>query len=273
MLFQQAAFIGWMAFIWILPDWTYDGDVLVVTFFIAAIYWYVMGTLLTGEMGELSHRVRRSLPQSTLGRFLLGWFNPGPGTGYFFVVANLTSIVALVAIAMACVLVIPLPIRGSMQTVEIAMVMAAGWAYVVIYLGIGKLLIAAIRRLAPVTSVASFLLHVLLVLAGAGIPYALQMSLRTWRNAGYNPLQWSNPFWSIVELINARGITGESLLLVSVLLVIACCVLLVNLPSIARELRQVRVALPSRVAQDEAELHPITIGPQNPWVGEEESEN
>ncbi|MGI9456516.1 MAG: hypothetical protein ACR2NU_08135, partial [Aeoliella sp.] len=87
--------------------------------------------------------------------------------------------------------------------------------------------------------------------------------------AGYNPLQWPNPFWSIGELIDGRGNTVDSLLLISVLLVVACCVLLVNLPSIAREIRQVRVALPSRVAQDEAELHPIIVGPQNPWEAEE----
>jgi hypothetical protein len=42
--------------------------------------------------------------------------------------------------------------------------------------------------------------------------------------------------------------------------------LLLNLRAVVRELQQVRVALPARVVEDEAELHPAAIaGPSSPW--------
>jgi hypothetical protein len=42
--------------------------------------------------------------------------------------------------------------------------------------------------------------------------------------------------------------------------------LLMNMPSVVRELRQVRTLPPPRVLEDEAELHPApAAGPQSPW--------
>src|SRR5690606_960238 len=82
----------------------------------------------------------------------------------------------------------------------LVVVMTVAWSFVVIYLGVGKLLTAGLRRVAPVSGVAGFLVHLLLVMAGSGIPYAIQMSSRMWRNAGYTIMQWPNPFWTLGEL-------------------------------------------------------------------------
>lgn len=268
MLIQQVAFVGWMSYIFVSEQ--YEDGVLLAMFLIAAFYWYAMGTLLSTEAGELSHRVRRSLPQSTLGRWMLGLFNPGPGTGYLFAIANITTVGALVAIAAAAVYYIPLAARGNFHYEAIFVVMVAVWSYLVFYLGLGKLLTSALRRVAPVTGVAGFLIHFLLVLAGSGIPLAIQLSMRSLRNAGYTMLQWSNPFWTLGEMLDGPRTGSDVRLQVAVMFSIALCVLVINLPSIAREMMQGRVALPSRVAKDEAELHPLpSPRPQNPWEEDE----
>lgn len=268
MIAQQAVFVGWMTLPWITEQ--FEDGVLVAAFILATIYWYVMGTMLTTETAELSHRVRRDLPQSKLGRLLLGLLNPGPGTGYLFAIANLVSVMALVSIAMACIYLAQLPARGTINYLAISLVMIIYTSYVITYLGLGKLLVTALRRVAPVTGVAGFLIHVLLVLAGSGIPTAIQLSLRSWRNAGYTILQWSNPFWTADELLNGGPESGpEVQLQAMVMLAVAACVFILNIPSVARELMQQRVSLPSRIVQDEAELHPVQSKPQSPWEEDE----
>ncbi len=266
MAVQQTAFVAWMAYLFIIGR--YDDDVLIGAFLVAVGYWYVMGTLLSTEGAELSHRVRRSLPQSTMGRVVLGLFNPGPGAGYLFATANLVACAGLVAIAMAAAYYLPLPVRRNFHYEELGLVLIAACSYATIYLGLGKLVTAMVRRVAPVGTMAGFLIHALLLLAGTGIPCAIQFSSPSLRNAGYTILQWPNPFWTTVELANSRG--WDSWLQAMGLSAVAMCVLLVNLPSIAREFAQGRVALPTRLVEDEAELHPPEPAkPRNPWEAEQ----
>lgn len=264
MVVQQAAFVGWIAYIFVVER--YEDGVLLVAFLFAAFYWYFMGTLLSTETAELSHRIRRSLPQSTLGRWMFGLFNPGPGTGYLFAIANFTTIASMVGITMAAVYYIPLAARRTFQYEALCLMIIVVWSYLVFYLGVGKILTAAVRRIAPVTGVAGFLIHFLLVLAGSGIPCAIQMSSRTWRNAGYTMLQWPNPFWTLAEMTDGPRTGSDTWLQAMVMCCVALCVLLINLPTAARELMKGHVALPARVAEDEAELHPPPVAkPQNPW--------
>ena len=266
MTVQQAAFVAWMAYFFIISG--YDDEVLIGAFLVAVGYWYVMGTLLSTEGAEMSHRVRRSLPQSTTGRVVLGLSNPGPGAGYLFATANLFTCAGLVAIAMAAAYYIPLPVRRSFHYEELGLVLVAACSYSMIYLGVGKLITTAVRRVAPVGAVAGFLIHALLLLAGTGIPCAIQFSSPSLRNAGYTMLQWPNPFWTAAQLANSRG--WDSWLQAIALAAVALCVLLINLPSIAREFAQGRVALPTRLVEDEAELHPPEPAkPQNPWEAEQ----
>lgn len=270
MIVQQAAFIGWMTWFWLTEQ--HADEVLLVVTMVGALYWYAMGTLLTSESPELSNRVRRRLPQSTMGRVLLGLLNPGPGTGYLFAISNFTALVLLMGLALACVRFMPLPHRSPYHYQEIIGLMIFFWCYLVIYLGLGKLLISAVGRLVPVNAVAGFLIHFIFLMAGTGIPMLIQLSLRSMRNAGYTKLQWPNPFWTMTEVVNGRFSTQEIIVQSIVLGSVAICILLVNMPSTARELLQGRVALPQRVAQDEAELHPMVIKPQNPWEEEEQAE-
>ena len=259
MLAQQVVFIGWMAFAWLMNN--YDDEVLEVLLVLSIIFWYFMGSLLTTESKELSNRVRRSLPQSQLGRMLRGLFNPGPGTGYFFAVANVTALCMLVSMALVCVEFFALSINYN--TIDLMLFAVVFWAMFVVYLGIGKLVVQTIARITEMPMVAGFLIHMLLMLIGSAGPAIIQNSFRSLRNSGYSPLQWLNPWATLIEFVDSNR--SPSITQTLVLFCLAICVLVLNLPSVARELMQGRVALPSRVALDEAELHPVEVKPQNPW--------
>ena len=82
--------IGWLSYAWIQDDLGNSAILFLAT--VAAIYWYVMGTMLTAEHPVMSRRVRRRLPTSVLGRGFFTWFNPGPATGYMFAVASASAI-------------------------------------------------------------------------------------------------------------------------------------------------------------------------------------
>ena len=270
MVLQQGCFLGWMA---VVPLTTRNADVLVVTatavVIQACIYWYAMGTILTSEWPHLSRRVQRSLPQSTAGRVFLTWFNPGPGTGFVFVIANLTT-VALIALAVVTWkgAIGRAPITSEQATYCIVL----GWSYVVIFLGVGRLLIALLRRLIFVSMAAGFLLHIILLLMASGIPQIIVLMSSSFnvRNE-FSLLQITNPVWTLFALLDAGVIYVEGQVLILVLPAAALIVLLLNFRSVATEVRHQRRSLPVRVAEDEAELHPEPVpGPRNPWDAEKE---
>jgi hypothetical protein len=262
MLAQQAAWLGWMGYAWIGSD--YRHEVLLVAAMMTGMYWYAMGTLLTAEKPQMSERMKRRLPTSTLGRANFTWLNPGPATGYMFVVANATSI------AVMCLLGILVSANartgggGWPGGEEFIFLLVIGWGYLVAYLGLGMLIVAAIRRVALVTMLANVLIHCLVVLVGSGIPTVLQLMSPELRYEAYSFLQISNPFWSLFHISN--GGMSEAYVLIFIVPTAAICILLANLRSVIRELQQVRIALPPRVLEDEAQLHPPPAAlPTNPW--------
>ncbi len=271
MVLQQACFLGWMA---VIPTFERSPDVLLMVAFLVAgfagIYWYTIGTILTSEWPHLSRRVQRSLPQSTAGRALLTWFNPGPGTGFMFTIANLTTIglvgLALVAWSGAVT-------RAPMNPEQAAYFITLGWSYVVIFLGVGRLLIALLRRVLFVSMTAGILLHAILFLAACGIPQIVFLMSSTFNSSGgYSLIQITNPVWTLYTLLDHGVMSIEGQMLILMLPAAALVVLLLNLRSVAAELQYQRRRLPVRVAEDEAELHPEPVPePTNPWdaAGEE----
>ena len=262
MLLQQAAWVGWMGYLWIRTD--FEPGVLLGMATVAGIYWYVMGTLLTAERPEMSRRVMRHLPSTVLGRAYLTWLNPGPGTGYMFVIANITATVALCFLGYFVGAIAAATPAGRPTTQEFLYYLIIGWGYVVAYVGLGLIVVSAVRRIAVVTMLASVLIHFLVVLAGSGIPTAFQLMSVELRYVEYSFLQITNPFWSLVHIANGGVMEGYVLILI--VPAAACCVLLLNMRSVMRELQQVRTAAPQRVAEDEAELHPAPAPtPTSPW--------
>lgn len=262
MLIQQAAFVGWMAYAWIISN--FEAGAAVAAGVFAAIYWYAMGTLLTAERPGMSQRVRRRLPQSFFGRMFFSWLNPGPRSGYMFAVANATSfaIICLLGSTISSIY----GTKSSSPTPDVMLYLTlACWGYLVAYLGIGLLVIGALRRIAMVTMLASVLIHFLLLLAGFGIPYAFKSMSIELRDADYSFLQITDPFFSLVYIGNG-GLLIDAGVIALVVPGVALCILLLNMPGVIRELRVVRESAPARVIQDEVELHPPPESlPTNPW--------
>jgi hypothetical protein len=263
MLAQQAAWVGWLAYAWIYDDFSREAILIMAMF--AAMYWCSMGALLTSERPGMSQRVKRRLPKSFLGRAFLSWLNPGPASGYMFVVANGTAIVALGMLGMVVSDFLGAAGGGWPTENELCYLLIVGWAYSVAYLGVGKLVIGLLRRVAHVNMFAGVLIHFLIILAGSGIPTTIQLMSIDLRLQDYSYWQLPNPFWSIGHLAD-KGIVTEGPILILVVPAAAFCVLLLNLRSVIGELQAVRIAPPTRVVEDEAELHPAPAElPQNPW--------
>ncbi|MEQ8837719.1 MAG: hypothetical protein RID07_13010, partial [Lacipirellulaceae bacterium] len=228
-------------------------------------YWYLMGTLMTGEWPHLSRRVQRSLPSSLAGRSLFSWFNPGPASGYLFAIANSGAIVLL---GCAVLLLYSQPTTGVATRENAILFLVLGWCYLIAYLGIGRLLIGLMRRITYVPLVAAFLLHVILLLAGVGTPAIIHEMSEQFRGSGYSLLLVTNPFWTLGELMEG-GLTGYVHMLVIILPAAAVVAFLLNLRSVCAELARHRIAAPERVTEDEEELHPVAeLGPSNPWEAE-----
>jgi hypothetical protein len=262
MLVQQAAWIGWMGYAWL--SWRNDMAACLALAAGGAAYWWVMGALLTAERPGMSQRVKRRLPSSFLGRVFLSWLNPGPASGYLFAVANATTIAVFGMLGIA----FSRPAAGGgfwPGADEMFYLLVIGWSYLVAYMGLGMLVIGALRRVAVVTMLAGVLIHFLVLLAGSGIPTAIQLMSVELRDAEYTLLQITNPIWSLKHLVDS-GVTPESEVLILIIPAAAVCMLLLNLPRVVRELREVRIAAPPRVLEDEAALHPRPESlPTNPW--------
>lgn len=276
MLAQQACFCGWIGGI-LYAAWVYSPNSFSSSDFnnlacaivaMGAFYWYGMGAMLTSEWPHLSRRVQRSLPQSTLGRAFLSLMNPGPGAGYLFAVANLTSLV----IGAFLVLSFSQGTAGGWTSIETAVYFAIlAWSYVVAFLGVGRLLIGLIRRFAYVPLAAGFLLHVILLLTAIGVPTVVQMMSRQYRNAGYTLLQVSNPLWTLGELWDRGVASVQGEILIFIVPAAAVITLLLNMRSVATELLHHRIPAPIRIAEEEAELHPAPAArPSSPWEMDED---
>jgi hypothetical protein len=224
-----------------------------------------MGVGLNSERPEMSHRVERSLPTSSLGRALFTWLYPGPARGYLFVVANTTAIAAMTLAALTVSGITGRGFGGWPAYDQVLYLMVVGWGYLIVYLGLGLLAVSAIRRVATVSMVGSILVQLLLLLAGAGIPWTVQMMSFRLRYLDYSYLQISNPFWTLYYL-GEGGVPPDAPPIALMVSAAAICVLLLTLPGVVRELRRVRTALPARVAADELELHPLPPPePTSPW--------
>ena len=103
-------------------------------------------------------------------------------------------------------------------------------------------------------------------MAGVGVPMTVRMASRALRNDGYTLLQITNPFWTIEELIDRGPGAIQAPIVAMVVPALAVAMLMINMRSVASELRRQRVAPPVRVIEEEAQLHPpLEPKPSNPW--------
>lgn len=267
MALQYFLFAGWMA--WLLIEFP-DVDLLIGFLSFVGVHWYVMGAMMTGESPALSLRVRRALPQSFLGRMFLTWFNPGPGTGYMFAVCG--SLSALVMVLAAVVLRVAIATGGGPWSSRIDQVLVFGslfLCYTVIYLGLGLLVLRFLKRFGASGLPMALVVHVVLLAVGTGVPLVIQMTSPILRNADYNLLQISNPFWTLTEIGDSSRLPPEGPAVLVLLSTAAGVVFVMNLPGVVREVRYVRIARPRRVAEEDDELAALAHPPEpvrtSPW--------
>jgi hypothetical protein len=258
MLAHYLLFIGWMAACWMLipePSRVHTAVDYSLSFMsLVCVHWYVMGAFMVGESPRLSSRVKRQLPRSFLGRVFLTWFYPGPGTGYVLAISGI--ICGLLTTGVFLVLAQKMgnfPPNRYSAVVYIAAFSVLGSSYVVVYLGLGLLLIRLFRRFTSAGLVLSVLLQVFLLLLGCAAPLVIQWSFLSLRYAGYSLLHITNPFWTLIEAGNMSSLTVLDAALVLVPLA-AVAVFCLNLPGLLREIRIVRIIKPQRVVEDDADL-------------------
>ncbi|NQT37253.1 MAG: hypothetical protein HQ581_07175 [Planctomycetes bacterium] len=272
MLTQFVLWTGWLAWFWIGSE---RGDIRVLMMFVvgASIHWGVMGAMMTGEHPELSPRVKRSLPQSLLSRSLFTWFNPGPATGFLFATAGLLGMCVLLEMAVAGRYLFG-PVsdsrwsQGMVDQLHCLTVLMP--AYIIAYLGAGLVVIRLLRKFYPVGILLGVLVHVVLVMVGTLGPLVLHLMSPGLRYMGYSLLQARNPFWSLTHVVGRSTLPPEAPALMVIVPIAALVMFAVNVPSVAEELRQVRISKPRRVAEDDAARYaqrhpPQPSKPTDPW--------
>lgn len=256
-LVQQSVFVAWVAG---LLAGDVATQVVELACLIATVYWFVVGAALTGEQPSLSLRVRRSLPQSLLGRAFGTWFNPGSASGYVFAVAN---IVMCSAAGVGAVVAVGGPASVRERSAKAIALMAA---YAACYLGIGRLVVSAVRRVTEVSMLGCFLIQVLCLLAGSGLPFVVDTATDTLRVADMPSLTFPSPTWNVPKVGDGDlSAVAEDALLVTVGS-LTLVVVLSNLVAAGKEARQLRIAKPKRIVEDDRELNPEPEPqPTNPW--------
>ncbi len=268
MVVQHALFSGWMGWIWLIEHG--DKGVALVYMVFLGLQWYILGALMTGESPQLSQRAKRNLPQSLLGRVFLAGLYPGPGTGYMLAVSAVLSGVAMVVAALLFAEVgsglglYDFQRNNVDKMVNVIAIGLIGLCYIVIYLGIGLLLLRLAKRYTRPTIMLAGLVQVMLLMIGCGVPLIVQFSIAALRNADYSTLQILSPIWTLVYLLDRSSMRPETPFLLIVLSIAAVAVFLLNLPGVARQVRAIRVAKPSRVAEEDAQLAELKHGPQEP---------
>ena len=265
----QTLWIGWSVFVYSLRDGDF-GDtyevVLYASVFVGAMVWAVAGAALSSERLELSPRAKRELPQTWLGRLAFTWFNPGSGTGYIFSIVSFTALLAL-----QCLMGFypgAFGQDGSPRDLTWFFLGLCLWGYLAGYLGLTRLLVALARRRASVNVFTAFLLQVIVALAGVLIPliidsfYNFSQSTYLWT---YSPLEFSNWAWTITEVLD-RG-KGTGLQVCLPVFLVGMGIFLLNLLEAAAEVEHTRTAIPIRILEEEAALHPAPAAPRKktPW--------
>lgn len=267
-LLQQALALGFLAMIPAVERRSSDIELPVVQLSLGGLYWIFLGGLLIGETTELSPRAQRDLPQSFLGRMFFGILNPGPGTGYFFAVAN--SLVWAAAAGAVYWPLLPEPFYLGPLVLLLPL-------YIAFYVGLARLVLWLIERAVAGTGfafqggfLASGLLTILVTLVGNVLPVAITLVFfpRTATSWTLYPLDgFCIPKLASVSvyLLNNQGqLNAEFYAAAAVVLIAAIPVLVINAMLAWPEIDVEREEAPERV---QAETTPPTATPEptNPF--------
>ena len=271
MLAQHGLLAAWLGYGAVDTSSPYiTRDALAGASILFALHWFIMGALLSGESPRLSNRVRRGLPQSGLARALFTWFNPGPASGIVFALLNLCCAVLVLALLVPLLKHLwegPAGLGGvDERLLEFGCLVLA---YVTFFLCSGKLLVDLLRKVTPTTPGTAVAVHALLLVGCGAFPPAVGYFFDIRMNR-YSLLYIGNPLLTLAEMLVQNTAIDDIQWIVIRFAVPAAALLalLLNVPSIVRELRQSRLPNPQRVAEDDAQAaaHGSRATAANPWT-------
>jgi hypothetical protein len=144
------------------------------------------------------------------------------------------------------------------------------WSYVTLYLGVGRGLVGLARKVSRVSPHTTLLIQVLMVVAGTALPLLLEFFFGKFQaRFEYSVLHASNPMWTLINIGEGRVSIGDMAVVQILIPALAMVVLLLNFPSVAEEVRRIRIAAPQRVAEEDAQQaalrKPVVHVKTNPW--------
>ncbi|PHR98421.1 MAG: hypothetical protein COA78_26130 [Blastopirellula sp.] len=255
MLVQHFLILGWMFYIWVYSN--FDAPALMFAAGMLTVHWAIMGALMNGEQSTLSPRVRRSIPDTLVGRISLNWFLPGPARGYFYAISGIIGGGLSVVLIQLCAELAGLDHwYGIEQMFWFTFTMSA---YAIIYLGMGRLIMMALRKYFFADVFLSFLIHILLIMIGSFAPLILHLSIPSISNYDYSLIEMPNPFWSITEFFGRGSLSYnyQFIVLQFFLITGTAFMLLLQIVVSAKDLVPEKVAVPSRVLEEDALLMPV----------------
>lgn len=251
-------FLWWMFIMNQVPDDDFIGLYAVFT----SLGWCVFGPLMIGEDHLLSPKIRRGLPKTTFGRVFLTLFCPGPGTGYLFAISNM-----LTMFFGCCCLASYTPGHGNVIDY-----LCGAWiavCYMVIYLGIARLVLRWMGKTASTGPVLGLLISIILVGLTSLLTMIAQFALWT---DDYTFMQLPNVLWTMVEVMDGTD-DATRLTIVAILSANAAVVFLINMLRMSTQLMLVQTVAPERVVKDEAERNPppeVAKVKSSPWDDDED---
>jgi hypothetical protein len=140
-------------------------------------------------------------------------------------------------------------------------------SYLAFYLGMGKLALGMLQRVAVTPIAVRVVVHFLLLAGGCMGPFFIQMMFPDVFGRDYSLLQVTNVFWTAIELADRNALPQYILEMTLAIPSLGLIMFILNLPSVVREVAEIRIAKPERVAQEDAELNPPPAEPTktNPW--------
>ena len=226
------------------------------------IFELLLGALMTGELGVMSPRAQRTLPKTFFGRVCLTWLYPGAGLGYVFLVCLYGSVVVALA---SMELYYERTVSnwfGSTSIIALGVLLVC---YLIIYLGLTRLILLGVSKQMPGRMVGSFSVLLVLLIFGHLIPWLGVYYLNDFREYEYGWHQAFNIYWSVIEVADRVSLDiGASIVIVSL-----CAIVIfgLNLVLCTRDVMLVRVSQPPRV-REEDEHFEMEQGEQDPFATE-----
>ena len=221
---------------------TREEEFAFVFLFGAFIVCMFLAALMSGELGIISPRARRTLPRTFGGRVFLTWFYPGAGMGYIFIVCLFA---ALVVTMYATEVYYAYSMQMTMGRSSIQYIGYLLLCYLTFYAGINRLIIFALAKQLPSRMLGSVAMMAVLLLVVHLVPLLVVYFLNDYREFNYDWHQAFNIFWTCEEASTAMGLPVE--VSMGILTLASIAVFGLNLVLSTRDVMLVRIAEPPRV--------------------------